>query len=150
MRPPPSSKNGIKHVLQAPTKLSHRPRILRACIGQSLLWASETWNPTRRRLQRLRGVELKMLKSMIPRPYLPADTPDAQQHAEHKRAVRDTTQKEGYYGFDRAWIKKHHAWAGHLARLPASRWATHALHERNLDWWKNEQKKKKGKTSQTS
>ena len=129
----------LRRVLTTPHNLEHRLAVFKACIGQSLLWASESWIITRKRLQRLRGMELKMLKMMIPR----IDTIKAflleQQHQLHKAHVRETTQKLGYYGLDREWVKKFYNWAGHLARLPGDRWAQQAQKERPLKWWRHQQ-----------
>ena len=46
-----SKFNRLRHILKAETPLPHRLRIFKSCVGQALLWASETWHITRRRLQ---------------------------------------------------------------------------------------------------
>ena len=51
-----SKFNRLRHILKAETPLPHRLRIFKSCVGQALLWASETWHLTRRRLQRIRGI----------------------------------------------------------------------------------------------
>ena len=58
--------NRIRHTLRAYTPLPHRLRIFKSCVGQALLWASESWHLTRRRLQRIRGVELDARDCAMP------------------------------------------------------------------------------------
>ena len=45
----------MRPVLQQNTPLKHKLRVLQATVLQSILWASETWTPTKVRLSRLRG-----------------------------------------------------------------------------------------------
>ena len=134
----------LKRLLRAPTSLDHRLRILEACIGQSVMWAAESWHITRRRLQRIRGMELRMLKSMIPPPYYPPDTPEDTLHDLHKQHIRETVTKHNYIGMDRMWVKKCYMWAGHVARLPGNRWASKALREKNVGWWRSQQQLPEG------
>ena len=131
--------NKIRHILRAQTPLPHRLRIFKSCIGQALLWGSESWHITRQRLQRIRGVELAMMRTLIPSPKFPKDTPTAQRYEQHKSLIRTTLKTHKYEGFDRQWVRRYHAWAGHLARLPAERWAKRAMQERNLAWWRTQQ-----------
>ena len=131
--------NRIRHILRAYTPLPHRLRIFKSCVGQALLWASETWHLTRKRLQRIRGVELAMMRTLIPCPKLPEDTPLNERFATHKKHIRDTLKAHKYEGLDRLWARKYHSWAGHLARLPPTRIAHQALHTKNLAWWRKQQ-----------
>ena len=108
------------------TSLPHRIRIFRACVGQALLWAAETWHITRRRLQRIRGVELAMLKALIPCPPMPPHSTVGERCEAHKKHVRHTLRQLKYEGLDRAWVRKYFSWAGHLARLPEQRLAARA------------------------
>ena len=136
--------NRLRHVLRAPTPLPHRIRIFKSCVGQALLWASETWHLTRRRLQRVRGVELAMMRTLIPCPPLPPDTDDATRFSTHKAHIRKTLADLQYEGLDRQWVKKYYSWAGHLARLPAHRIAKKAFLEKNLAWWRRQQQNPHG------
>ena len=113
----------LKRILSAPTPLPHRLTILKACLGQSLLWGSETWHLTRKGLQQLRGAELKMQRAMIPPPPGRDRQNDPHFFDNWKTHIRKTLQENGYIGLDRAWIKRYHSWAGHAARLGANRWA---------------------------
>ena len=70
-----SKFNRLRHILKAETPLPHRLRIFKCCVGQALLWASETWHLTRRRLQRIRGIELAMMKTLIKCPGCPMTPP---------------------------------------------------------------------------
>ena len=136
--------HALRRILTAKTPLPHRLTILKACIGQSLLWGSESWHLTRRNLQRLRGTELKMLRAMIP----PVPGSDSQSdpnfHENHKSHVREVLRKEGYIGFDRTWVRRFHGWAGHVARLDDNRWAKRALLYKNILWWRSQQSNPEG------
>ena len=136
--------NRLRHVLGANTPLQHRLRIFKACVGQSLLWAAETWHVTRRRLQKMRGVELQMMKTLIKRPYFPQDIPDSEKHAQHKAHIRQTLEEHKYIGLDRTWLKKYHGWAGHLGRLDEQRIAKRAMRTQNVSWWKTQQANPEG------
>ena len=136
--------NRLRHVLGANTPLPHRIRIFKACVGQALLWAAETWHVTRRRLQKIRGVELQMMKTLIKRPYLPQDISDSEKHEQHKTHIRQTLQEHKYIGLDRVWLKKYYGWAGHLARLADQRVAKRAMRTQNMSWWKAQQANPEG------
>ena len=131
--------NRLRHILRANTPLPHRLRIFTSCVGQALLWASETWHITRRRLQRLRGVELAMMRTLIRCPPLPPDTDLPTKFATHKAHIRTTLSDLKYESLDRKWVRKYYSWAGHLARLPPERLAKKALLTKNLAWWKKQQ-----------
>ena len=55
-----------------------------------------------------------MLKRMIPPPILPPQATEFERHAAHKCLVRQTVRSQAYIGLDGQWVKKCHAWAGHL------------------------------------
>ena len=136
--------NRLRHILRANTPLPHRLRIFTSCVGQALLWASETWHITRKRLQRIRGVELSMMRTLIKCPPLPPQTDDNTRFATHKAHIRKTLQDHKYEGLDRQWVKRYYSWAGHLARLPPHRLAKKALHEKSLAWWRKRQQNPEG------
>ena len=139
-----SKFNRLRHILKADTPLPHRLRIFRSCVGQALLWASETWHLTRRRLQRIRGIELSMMKTLIKCPPLPPDTPIPERCAAHKAHIRSTLKAHKYEHLDRAWARRYYSWAGHLARLPTTRLAKQALLHKNLAWWRKQQRNPEG------
>ena len=60
-----------KIVLTQKTELAHRLRLLRSIVLTSVLWSSETWTPTKKRLSKLRGFHLSLLRPMITRPPIP-------------------------------------------------------------------------------
>ena len=93
--------NRIRHILKADTPLPHRLRILKSCVGQTLLWASETWHITRRRLQRVRGIELAMMRTLIKCPPLPKETTPQERFATHKAHIRATLKDLKYEHLDR-------------------------------------------------
>ena len=136
--------HSLKRILTAPTPLPHRLTILKACIGQSLLWGSETWHPTQRSLQKLRGAELRMHKAMIPPPPGADRQKDPDFHEKHKHHIREILRQNQYIGFDRQWLKRYHGWAGHVARLGGERWARKLLDFKNIKWWRAQQQLKTG------
>ena len=119
--------HAIKRILSAPTPLKHRLAIFKACVGQFLLWGSETWHLTKRNLQRIRGMELKMHRSMIPPPEGHDSKNDPQFFENWKTHIRKKLRENNYFGLDRQWIKKYHSWAGHVSRLSEERWAKKLL-----------------------
>ena len=131
--------NRLRHILNAATPLPHRLRILKSCVGQSLLWASETWHITRRRLQRIRGVELAMMKTLIPCPYLAKDAPVSERCEAHKAHIRKTLKAHKYEGLDRVWVRKYFSWARTSCATPPERLARKALHTKSLAWWRHQQ-----------
>ena len=139
-----SKFNKLRHILKADTPLPHRLRIFKSCVGQALLWASETWHFTRRRLQRIRSIELAMMKTLIKCPRLPPDTPPQERFATHKAHIRSTLLTHKYEHLDRTWARRYYSWAGHLARLPRDRLAKHALLAYNLAWWRKQQNTPQG------
>ena len=81
---------------------------------------------------------------MIPLPYMPPTATESEIHDAHKMHVRDLMQQNQYVGLDRQWVRKYHAWAGHLSRLPRDRWASKALLEKNVTWWRQQQRNPEG------
>ena len=135
-----SKYHRLKHILRARTALDHRLRILKACIIQSLLWSCESWHITRKNLQRIRGAEMAMLRSMIPPPQNShPDMTTSQKIEEHKAHIRSILQKHKYISADRTWVKRYHGWAGHISRLPPQRWARQMLEFKNVAWWRQQQ-----------
>ena len=139
-----SKFNKLRHILRANTPLPHRLRIFKSCVGQALLWASETWHLTRRRLQRIRGVELAMMRTLIACPPLPPDTDKPTRFETHRKVIRDTLSALKYEGLDRQWARRYYSWAGHLSRLPNTRLAKQALSTKNLAWWRRQQQNPQG------
>ena len=84
-------------------------------------------------------MELAMMKIIIKCPVSP-DTEPAVRHAAHKAHIRRILKIHKYEGLDRAWVRRYHSWAGHLSRLPPERWAKQAMLERNISWWREQQK----------
>ena len=64
-----------KVVLTQKTNLQHRLRLLRSIVLSVALWGAETWTPTKRRLSRLRGFHLSLLRPLITRPPIPEGDP---------------------------------------------------------------------------
>ena len=58
----------FKMVLRQPTALAHRLKLLRSVVLSVALWGAESWIPTKRRMSRLRGFHLSLLRSIILRP----------------------------------------------------------------------------------
>ena len=139
-----SKFNRLRHILRAETPLPHRLRIFKSCVGQALLWASETWHLTRRRLQRIRGIELSMMKTLIKCPRLPPEATSQERYAAHKAHIRYTLKTQKYEHLDRVWARRYYSWAGHLARLPPNRLAKQALLTQNLAWWRQQQRNPEG------
>ena len=110
----------LKHILRAPTSIHHRIHIFNACILQSLLWASHTWHVTKKRPQhlRLRGLERKMLRTLIPLPKHLWDLPADQRFQLHNRLINRTIKEIHHEPLDQKWLRRWTAWMGHLARLP--------------------------------
>ena len=134
----------IRHILKAKTELQHRIKIYRACVVQSFLWAAQTWHITKKRAQKLRGIERRMLRSIIPLPQqywqLPANT----RNQIHNRIISQEIQNIKHESLDAVWIRRWGAWMGHLARLPKQRWASRLLVYRNIAWWRAQQKNPTG------
>ena len=106
--------HAIKRILSAPTPLPHRLTIFKARIGQALLWGSETRHLTKKNLQRIRGMELKMHRLMIPPPHGHDAKNDPEFFENWKHHIRKILQENGYFGLDRQWIKRYHSWGGHV------------------------------------
>ena len=117
----------LRNVLRAKTPIEHRLRIMKACIGQTMLWGCETWHVTRRNLQRVRRAEMKILRSMIPPPPENDQQTVSQKIEAHKAHIRTILEQKQYLPLDRVWLKRFYVWAGHTARLPEQRWAKRAL-----------------------
>ena len=107
----------IRHILKAPTHLQHRINIYNACILQSLLWASHTWHVTQRRAQHLRGLERRMLRTLIPLPKHLWDLPPEQRFPIHNRLIKEALSKIQHEPLDQKWLRRWTSWMGHLARL---------------------------------
>ena len=113
----------MRPVLQQNTPLKHKLRVLQATVLQSILWASETWSPTKVRLSRPRGVHLYMLRGILPIMQL-----DHSEGAPHKRVQHDRyciakVQKAGFDMLDVLFLRSILDGGGHVCRLPRERHA---------------------------
>ena len=79
----------LRKIPIAPTEIRHRLRIYRSCIVQKVAWSSETWVLTKKRLQRLRGFELSIMRRMISNPGANLEDP-AQRHSAHWEHIANT------------------------------------------------------------
>ena len=134
----------IKHILRAPTSIHHRIHIFNACVIQSLLWASQTWHVTKSRLQHLRGIERRMLRTFIPLPKHFWDLSPEHRHQIHNRLINTTLTEIKHEKLDAKFLRKWTSWAGHLARLPEQRLARKLAQHKNVSWWRKEQQKPQG------
>ena len=132
-------------VLRQSQSLKHRLRILQACVLQSILWGSETWIVTKRRLTHLRGLHTRMLKSMIKAPGRLQGLPDTERILEHTRYVWGLLSANNFLLLDQLWAKRVWNWAGHLARIdrtfPVHMWT--CFHD--TQWWRQQQQNPQGR-----
>ena len=90
----------IRHVLRQNTSLAHRFRILQSCVLQRILWGCESWVLTKKRLQHLRGLHTKMLRSMLPCPGAFEGLEVGEKILEHSRHVRSLLKRAGFLLLD--------------------------------------------------
>ena len=106
----------FKVVLTQKTDLSHRLKLLRSVVLAVVLWGSETWTPTKRRLSKLRGYHLSLLRPLITRPPIPeGDLEHAKIH--HGRQCLRLCKIHKHELLDILFLQKYHRWAGHVGRL---------------------------------
>ena len=98
--------NRIRHVLKQNTGLAHRFRILQSCVLQRVLWGCESWVLTKKRLQHMRGLHTKMLRSMIPCPGAFQGLEVGEKILEHSRHVRSLLKKTGFLLLDELAARK--------------------------------------------
>ena len=134
-----SKYHSLKPILRQKTPLSHRLAILNACVYQSLLWGSHSWTVTRKRCQQLRGFEKQIMRGLIPCPKSFQDLPRDEKFQKWDDLVSQTLAAENHTSLDQRWLGRWHGWAGHTARLPASRWALRTQQHRNISWWRGQQ-----------
>ena len=127
----------ILPVLKQKTSIRHRFRILQACILQKLMWASESWVLTKRRLQHLRAAHTKMLKGMIPVPSLLQTRLDlGEKIVGHTRHVREPLKQHGFLSLDELVAKKTLALGRPCCEThEIHHWMTH----KGVAWWKRQQ-----------
>ena len=128
-------------VLRQKSSLKHRLRILQSCVLQSLLWASESWHITKKRMAHLRGIHLRMLRRMIVPPAILQGLALGERIVEHSRYVRGILHSSGFELLDKLWLRRFWRWAGHVTRLPLSYPCAQWHSYRDHAWWKNEQSK---------
>ena len=135
-------------ILRQNHSLRHRFRILQSCILQAILWGSETWVITKKRMTHLRGIHTRMLKGMIKAPGQLQGLSDSERILEYTRHVRNLLKTQGFLLLDQLWAKRVWNWAGHLARLdpsfPAHMWTRY----HDTHWWRQQQKDPKGRRHQ--
>ena len=133
-------------VLRQQQPLKHRFRILQACVLQAVLWGSETWIITKKRLTHLRGLHTRMLKGMIRAPGRLQGLTDSERIVEYTRYVRDLLRANDFLLLDQLWAKRVWNWAGHLARVdrsfPVHMWTTY----HDLQWWRQQQQDPSGRS----
>ena len=134
----------IRHILRHKTSLQHRLRILQSCVLQKILWGCESWVFTKRRLQHLRGLDTKMLLSMLPCPGALQGLEPRERILEHSRYVRRVLGEKGFLLLDELAARKYWSWCGHLARLPQEQIAAQWARFRDVRWWRGEQAKPDG------
>ena len=139
-----SKYGSLRKILRANTPIEHRLRIYRACIGQAVLWECETWHLTRRNLQRLRGFELKIMRSMIPPPPEHRAQTTTEKIEAHQAHIRKILREKKHLTLDRTWLKRFYGWAGHVSRLPEERWAKKLLKFKSVSWWRHQQGLERG------
>ena len=102
----------IRHVLKAYSPLRHRLRIYRACIAQTVLWSSQSWHITRKRCQRLRGTEQRMMRTLIPCPEWCINEPPHTKFPQWNDHIARELWRERFRRLDEQWLKSWIGWAG--------------------------------------
>ena len=95
--------------------LKLRMALLDACVAQTLFWGACSWNLTRRDCERVRGVQQKMVRSMLRvRPL----AGEGVQHymARTNRLVSDAIARHSL-PFDQQYFQRMFKFAGHVARM---------------------------------
>ena len=128
-----------RQILQHKTGLGHRLRILQSCVLQRILWGCESWVLTKKRLQHLRGVHTKMLRSMIACPGHLQGLEPGTRILEHTRHVRQLLQTHKFLLLDELAGRKFWNWSGHVARLKSDHIAHDWIRFRDMAWWRKQQ-----------
>ena len=134
----------IRQILRHKTGLGHRFRILQSCVLQRILWGCESWVLTKKRLQHLRGIHTKMLRSMIACPGHLQGLEPGTRILEHTRHVRNLLKAHKFILLDELAGRRFWNWCGHVARLGED----HIVHEwirfRDMVWWRKQQENPQG------
>ena len=140
----------ILPILRQHKPLKHRLRILQACVLQVILWGSETYTITKRRMAHLRGVHTRMAKGFIPCPGHFQGLQTGDRILEHTRHVRQLIKREGYQMLDYLWIARFWGWAGHVARLKIPNPVAYWISYHDVNWWREQQRNPKGRRHEGS
>ena len=132
--------NAIRRILSQKTGITHRLRLLQACVVQKYLWTSETWVITQHRLQRMRGLHLKWLKHMFPAPGWIHGLQPKEGIPEHNRHVTQILTSRGFKLMDEIWLSRFWKWAGHAARSSPENPLRWWLDFRDISWWRCQQR----------
>ena len=130
----------LKSILSSRGPLLHRLRILRATVLQTVLWGSATWHPTQRRMQRLRGFHLAVLRHVIH--FAAYDLSEEAPHPkiQHDRFILEKMSALKRPLLDSMYLTNYMTWAGHVARLPEDRPLKQVISFRDVAWFRTEQK----------
>ena len=130
----------LKGILSSRGPLLHRLRILRATVLQTVLWAAATWHPTQRRLQKLRGFHLAVLRHMIHPTAFDCSEDAPHPKIQHDRFILTRLQALKKPLLDHLFLTNYLKWAGHVARLPPERPLRQVISFRDVEWFRNEQR----------
>ena len=130
----------LKSILSSHGPLQHRLRILRATVLQTVLWGAATWHPTQRRMQRLRGFHLAVLRHVIHFAAYDHSKEAPHPKIQHDRFIIEKMRSLKRPLLDTMYLTNYLTWAGHVARLPDDRPLKQMISFRDVAWFRTEQK----------
>ena len=110
-----------------------RLNFLQTMAKQILGWCWGSWNITKREQEHLRGTQQAMLRKMFKAPVFDGPGADFELFEAWGRKIKNLKANANFIDFHILQRKAVLDWAGHLARIPASRSESHTANH-TLEW----------------